>query len=280
MTPRPPAFSERTSRLARPAGLGTVVAMRSVFCLGLGLLVIMMPPGQAAPTNTTAAIAAVFQADRELDGMPLSTVIEATTGRKIIPINLEREPDRELIRALGVALDEVLRRLNATNSPAQRERRINEVSSHFENELKTVLNATPGFACDFPRTAAGKIQRSGYPDLRVVDEKSGAIAYVDPKLFEHGSRASTFRTFYYEPKIETSKIHDDAHHLIVGIEHDGRASGAWQFLNWELVDVSGLRVKLKAEFQSNNKELYRHELIVGTSRKETNQPPRSSGSPK
>lgn len=255
--------------------------MRNAIGPWLGVLLIAALPSHAAPTNTVAAIAAVFQADRELDGLPLSTVIEATTGRKIIPIQLERESDRELIRKLGAALDEVLRRLNATNSPAQQERRINEVSSHFENELKSVLNATPDFACDFPRTAAGKIQRSGYPDLRLVDQTSGAIAYVDPKLFEQGSRASTFRTFYYEPKVETSKIHDDAHHLIVGIEHDGRANGAWKFLNWELVDVSGLRVKLKAEFQSSNKELYRPERIVGTSRTETSaNQPRSSGSPK
>jgi hypothetical protein len=241
--------------------------MRTTICLFLGAFLTATAPTIAEPTNTTAAIAAVFQADRELDGIAFSTVIEATTGRKIIPIDLQREPDRELIRKLGLALDEVLARLNASNSVAQYERRINEVSSHFEAELKSVLNATEGFVCDFPRTMSGKIQRSGYPDLRVVDRKSGAIVYVDPKLFERGSRASTFRTFYYEPKIETSKIHGDAHHLIVGIEHDGRASGRWKFLSWELVDVSGLRVKLKAEFQSSNKEMYQPELIVGTNRK-------------
>ncbi len=248
---------------------GKVVAMRTAIYFCLAAFVWASPPGLAKPTNTTAAITAVFQADRELNGIPLATVIEATTGRKIIPIDLQREADRELIHKLGAALDEVLKRLNASNSVAQQQRRINEVSSHFENELKSVLNATPGLTCDFPRTASGKTQRSGYPDLRLADRKSGAIVYVDPKLFERGSRASSFRTFYYEPKIETSKILDDAHHLIVGIEHDGRASGVWKFLNWELVDAAGLRVKLKAEFQSSNKDLYRPELIVGTSRKPT-----------
>ena len=186
-------------RLVQPESIGKVVAVRSLIYSCLTAFLIAARPAMAEPTNTTAAIAAVFQADRELDGIPLSTVIEATTG-------------------------------------------------------------------DFPRTADGRIQRSGYPDLRLVDRKSGTVIYVDPKLFERGSRASTFRTFYYEPKIETSKINDNAHHLIVGIEHGG-AAGHWKFLNWDLVDVSGLRVKLKAEFQSSNKELYRPELIVGTSRK-------------
>jgi hypothetical protein len=229
---------------------------------------------QAAPlfatdtkTNSAARIAAVFQADRELKGIAFTEVIEATTGKKIIPLDLKTETDRELISKIGAALDKVLQVMNSSNSVAQKQRRINEVSSHFENAIKAALNEVPGFSCDFPRTAIGKVQRSGYPDLRLVDKKSGAITFLDPKLFEQGSRTSSFRTFYFEPKLETGKIHDDAHHLIVGIEHDARGSGHWKFLNWELVDVSGLCVRLKAEFQGSNQDLYRPELIVGTSRK-------------
>ena len=76
------------------------------------------------------------------------------------------------------------------------------------------------------------------------------------------------RTFYYEPKTETGKIHDDAHHLIIGFEHGPRESdGSWKFLNWELVDLSGFKVRLKAEFQGSNRDIYRPELIVGGSRK-------------
>jgi hypothetical protein len=233
-------------------------------------LLAVAAPALADTTNAAAAIAAVARADRELSDIPFATVIAATTGHRILPVDRQRDADRDIIARLGVAFDTVLRHLNATNSPAQQERRINEVSSHFENELKAVLNATPGFSCDFPRTTAGKVQRSGYPDLRLVDQKSGRIIFLDPKLFERDSRASSFRTFYFEPKVETSKIHEDAHHLILGIEHDGRASGPWRFLNWELVDASRLRVQLKAEFQSSNRELYRPELIIGASQQGPN----------
>lgn len=239
--------------------------MRKAHYGWLAALLVLTMPAVAESTNA-AAIAAVLRADRELDGLAFSEVIEATTGRRVVPIDLQRQLDRDLIRMIGLALDEVLRRMNAANSVAQRQRRINEVSSHFENELKSVLGAMPDFACDFPRTAAGRVQRSGYPDLRLVHQPSGTVVYVDPKLFEQGSRASTLRTFYYEPKTETGKIHDDAHHLIAGIEHDGRAGGKWRFLQWELVDASRLRVRLKAEFQSSNKEMYRPKLIVGSSR--------------
>jgi hypothetical protein len=251
------SLAERTSVITIPPMHAPMV---------LGLLLLWTASTVTAQTNPAAAIANIMQVDHELNSIPFATIIEATTGHKIIPLDLQRETERALVATIGAGLDEVLKRLNATNSAAQQQRRINEVSSHFENELRTVLNATPGLTCEVPRTAGGKVQRSGYPDLRLVAQASGRVIYLDPKLFEQGSRSSSFRTFYYEPKLETSKIHEDAHHLVVGIEHDGRASGAWKFTRWELVDVSRLRVTLKAEFQSSNKELYRPELIVGRSK--------------
>jgi hypothetical protein len=66
---------------------------------------------------------------------------------------------------------------------------------------------------------------------------------------------STLRTFYYEPKHETLKINDDAIHLLCGIEHDGN-EGAWTFTRFHLIDLSKLRVRLKAEFQASNADIY------------------------
>jgi hypothetical protein len=63
--------------------------------------------------------------------------------------------------------------------------RINEVSSYFEDTLRKLLSSAAGLSCDSPPTIEGKTQRSGYPDLRVVD----------PKLYAVGSRNSSFRTF-------------------------------------------------------------------------------------
>jgi hypothetical protein len=99
-----------------------------------------------------------------------------------------------------------------------------------------------------------------------MDRKSGRVIYLDPKLFEQGNRNSSLRTFYYEAKRDTNKILDDAHHLVVGFEHDGRQEGILKFSGWELVDLAHFRVKLKAEFQASNRDLYRPEAIVGTSR--------------
>ena len=95
--------------------------------------------------------------------------------------------------------------------------------------LRELLNVAPGFSCDFPKTADGKVQRSGYPDLRLVDQASERVFYLDPKLYAAGSRESSFRTFYFEPKIATNKVRDDAVHLIVGFEHEPRAGGPLEF---------------------------------------------------
>ena len=221
--------------------------------------------------DTARLVTDLMADEHELANVPFAEVVQAATGKRVLAMNPANAVEREVLAKIGRALDAVLRQLNATNSPARQKRRINEVSALFENAMQAELNAVDGFACDFPKLASGARQRSGYPDLRLVDKKSGRVLYLDPKLFERGSRASSLRTFYFEPKRETNKILDDAHHLIVGIEHDGKANGAWQFLSWELVDLSNFRVKLKAEFQASNRDLYRPEAIVGSSR--TNQSP-------
>jgi hypothetical protein len=201
--------------------------------------------------------------------VPFAEVVKAVTGKTLIPFDVTKQTDRELLLRIGAAMDAVLSTINAPDHPAQKEKRINEVSSHIEQEMSAALDAVAGFSCSRPHTASGKVQLSGYPDLRLVDKASGRVIYLDPKLYERGNRQSSLRTFYFEPKKETNKILDDAHHLIVGFEHDGRANGeTWKFLNWELVDLAHFRVRLKAEFQGSNKDLYRTEAIVGTSRKQ------------
>ena len=215
--------------------------------------------------DVQSLVTTLMDEERELKGVPFREVVFAATGKRVLPLDATNAHDRELVVRIGRALDGVLVKFNAPGGPAKAKRRINEMSALFEAALKAELNAIPGFECDFPKLASGAHQRSGYPDLRLVDEKTGRVLYLDPKLYERGGRASSLRTFYFEPRRETNKILDDAHHLIIGIEHDGQ-TGAWKLLNWELVDLANFRVKLKAEFQASNRELYLPEAIIATSR--------------
>jgi len=206
--------------------------------------------------------------EAQLRGIPFSKVIVDVTGKKVLAFNPKDDVDQRIAKGIGAACDETMKRLNAPGNPIQTIARINEVSSHFEDTLRELLNSTPGLSCDFPRTAEGKVQRSGYPDLRIVDLASKRVFYLDPKLYAAGTRDSSFRTFYFEPKIATNKVRDDAVHFVAGFEHEPREkSNSWKFTRWDVVDLSQFKVKLKAEFQGSNHDMYRPEAIVASSAK-------------
>ncbi len=220
---------------------------------------------QAAPIDTL--IPWLLREDQELKGIPFPQIIFDATGKKVLAVNRQDPVDQRVIKAISDALEQVVKRMNAPDSPIQSIGRINEVSSHFEDSTRELLNTMPGLSCDIPRTADNRVQRSGYPDLRLVDQQSKRVYYIDPKLYAVGSRDSSFRTFYFEPKVATNKVRDDAVHFIAGFEHEPRTAGHWNFTRWDLVDLSHFRVKLKAEFQGSNGDMYRPEAIVATSAK-------------
>lgn len=182
-------------------------------------------------------------------------VVLASSGKKVIPLDENNAAHLRITQAIRTALDQALVTLSREDSPVRKLRRINEASRYFEDALMLSINQSPGLRCEIPPTKKGDLQRSGYPDLKITDRNSGLVAYLDPKLVESKSLHSTLRTFYYEPKHETLKINDDAIHLLCGIEHDGK-EGQWTFTRFHLVDLSTLRVRLKAEFQASNAELY------------------------
>ena len=209
--------------------------------------------------------------DEQMRGVPFSELIFDTTGRKLLPFAADNAIDQRVAKAISGACDETMKRLYAPDSKIQNIDRINEVSSHIEDALRELLNATPGLQCDLPLTAEGNVQRSGYPDLRITDLESKRVFYLDPKLYATGSRDSSFRTFYFEPKKSTNKVRDDAVHFAVGFEHasrgirSGSPKAACKFTRWDLVDLSRFTVKLKAKFQGSNRDIYRPEAVVASS---------------
>ena len=194
--------------------------------------------------------------DQNLGGRQFSfaTIAEACSGKQVVPLD-NRESHRRVKAAIESALAAAIARFNAPDSTVRSLRRINEASRHFEDALRESLDTEPDLACALPPNRRGDLQASGYPDLRIVHLPSGEVFYLDPKLLEESSVGSNLRSFYFEPKDETLKITDDAVHLLAGIRHDGK-EGAWTFTGFQLVDLSTLKVRLKAEFQASNKDLY------------------------
>lgn len=216
--------------------------------------------GEISQTDDATLVRALLDENLSKRTFSFATVVEAASGKIVLP--LTKKPAHERVtRAINAALAATLAELNRTDSPVRQARRINEASQFFEDRIQNHLHQTPGLSCQIPPLRNGKRQRAGYPDLRIVDLDSKLVFYLDPKLVEQGQFASTLRSFYFEPKTETSKITDDAVHLLVGIEHDGE-SGRWKFTGWELVDLSKLRVRLKAEFQASNADVYPKKTVL------------------
>lgn len=221
-------------------------------------------PGQP-PAGSSDSILPIIETalshPEVLENIPFAEVVRASSGKEIIPVDPSLPADAELLNTLRLALNRTLERFNHPDSPVRAEKRINEVSSHFERALQAEIHSTEGFLCAPPPTNAGKNQHSGYPDLRIVHQETGQVTYLDPKLVAPGALDSSLRTFYFTPKGETGKIQDDAHHLLAGIEHDGH-TGQWKFTAWHLVDLASFKVRLKPEFQASNKDIYQPELIL------------------
>lgn len=189
------------------------------------------------------------------------SVVERVSGHRVLPLHPDQPVDAAILQVITQAATQALSDLNRSDSPVRQERRINEASRYFEEALEHSINAHPDFECSVPVTNDGKRLASGYPDRRILHIPSGRVAYLDPKLVEADALESSLRTFYFTPRSTTNKIQDDAHHLLLGITHDGQ-DGAWKFLSWKLVDLHDFRIRLKAEYQAGNRDLYRPELII------------------
>ena len=211
---------------------------------------------QAQADPDTALVISLLGENLSKRTFSFATVAAACSGRKVLPLTNDPVHQR-VTAAISTALSQTINELNQPDSPARKLQRINEVSKLFEDGLHKHIDEMDGFKCGAPPTRSGEQQTAGYPDLRIVDEASKQVFYLDPKLVQQGSLDSTFRSFYFEPKNETLKITEDAVHLLVGIEHDGKV-GEWTFSGWRLVDLSKLKVRLKAEFQASNSQVYQN----------------------
>lgn len=211
----------------------------------------VVPPIHAKADPDAALVLSLLGENLSNRTFSFATVAEACSGKRVLPLT-EDAAHKRVTAAIDNALKTTLAEVNQADSPVRKLRGIDEASKHFADSIRKQLGGTKGIKCDTPPARNGDNQQSGYPGLRVIDEESKIVFYLDPKLTAQGSKDSTF---YFVPNNETLKITEDAVHLLVGIEYDGK-EGTWNFKGWRLVDLSKLKVRLKAEFQATNDELY------------------------
>ena len=201
-----------------------------------------------------------------LDDVRFAAVVEAVSGCAVLPVEPTEAIDGAMLAHLKTTLDGMLVALAEPGHAIHEVGRVNEISRYVEDYLLAHLPIDGVYECGIPANVSGKTQRSGYPDLRLVHIETGRVFYIDPKVFKQGSEDSSFRTFYFEPKRATNKILDEASHLIVGVAHGGKVDGRWRLQAWRIVDLIDFRVRLKAEFQSSNRELYLDAAVIGESK--------------
>lgn len=109
-----------------------------------------------------------------------------------------------------------------------------------------------------PRDSKCKYKESGYPDgLIKFNDKH---FYMELKTCEEKQQNQTFRTFFYSPSTN-SKIIYDASHLLICFLTTKKDNILQLNGNYHIVDMYEKEVKLKLEYNSNNKELYGGKLL-------------------
>ena len=86
--------------------------------------------------------------------------------------------------------------------------------------------------------------------------------YLEVKVSrEENITQGSARNFFYQPTANP-KIQHSARHLLAGFALREQAVKSWILTSWKIVDLFHLRVKLKPEYNADNLEIYRNELVL------------------
>ena len=140
----------------------------------MGAVFVLNIPGQTITASQTnektpadALIPWLLQEDAQLREIPFSEVIFDVTGKRVLAFNPKNETDLRVVKQIGVVLDEMMPQLNSPASVIQGIPRINEVSSHFEDLMRELLNKAPRAHLRFSENKRRSAPTFGLPRLGV-----------------------------------------------------------------------------------------------------------------
>jgi len=220
-----------------------------------GLTLLGGQPGRAAEASSHQER---LELERTLAGLakpakaiPFKTVIQATTGFRILDMDTNNAAHLELWRRVTRAAALAGERARQEGISTARS---NEAGNRIEPFVRAALTES-GLTARVPVNTAGRGQSTGYPDLEIT----GSIpCYLELKTYSAAALNTTQRTFYYSPS-ETPKVTRDALHLLLAYEletviRDGKSY--FVPAHWKLVTLQDLEVDLKFEFNQGNRGLY------------------------
>ncbi len=175
-------------------------------------------------------------------------VVESIDGHRVLKFDND-----ELLSKLKIAAQNTATHNNESATPYVG--RINEFGNYVQNLFASECRKL-GLNYHTPTDCDGHCKESGYPD-GCIEFPNGDICYIEVKTFAHTSGQSTLRSFFYSPS-NTSKITKDAPHLLVGFATASEnAKGPHTILDFHFTDMFLKNVKLKLEFNQDNKNLYK-----------------------
>ncbi|HSK74050.1 MAG TPA: hypothetical protein VK892_20290 [Pyrinomonadaceae bacterium] len=178
---------------------------------------------------------------RRLEQVPLSVANEYATGKMILPIT--KSPSDILLleklsqSCIGTAVE-------SKNKPILAGRR-NELKFYFERLFEAMLERN-GLRIDFE----GVIWQNEEP------------TYLEIKVSrEQNINQGSARNLFFQPTANTKIVHS-ARHLLAGFAVREISEKNWILVNWTIVDLWFLRVRLKPEYNADNLEIYRQEAVL------------------
>ncbi len=199
------------------------------------------------------------------EGVSFPVIVESSTGYKVLSI--DRKRDAELIEDLSTIARKITSYYHKIPITRDTYKSVmgKEPKAFRQNEVGRILEYEINRISDKLKfKVISKIQslkQVGYPDVKII-EKSGRIAFVDIKATTRPDVGSP-RDFYYSTKEKTlEKINSDGLHLLLGFIIKEVEPEKFITIGWKLVDLSKIKVSMKAEFNADNLEIYKPEAII------------------
>ena len=186
--------------------------------------------------------------------LPFPLVVQAMTDHAVYPIRADAEDD---IKLLGILSRSCIAAVAHSRENPITANRPNEVSNRVEQLLQEELEQR-GVKTEIPKKRKGG--SSGYPD-RIAWLREDFPSYLEIKVSQEEKSSSGLRAFYYQPTAD-SKIRYSARHLLAGFAIREIEEKQWELTRWKITDLWFLQVKLKPEYNADNREIYKSEAVL------------------
>ncbi len=228
-----------------------------------------IPAAPDAAPNFVARWLLQQNGGKDAVSLSLADVLHAATGKNVLPIDAANPADAAVIAKLGGVMDRVLPGMNKPESPAHVVSRPDEITAFFEDALRAFVVTTPGLSCPAPsdEAAAATHTAGGFPAIRLLDAASGKSYYLGVTLYPTGGREGAVRALHLHPASAAARMTEDGSCCLIAIETNGKTGKEIAFLNWELLDLARLQVRVATTFEATQGDVHPPGTLLNDGRK-------------